>query len=534
MKTKLISIFCTVVLLLGLAGCQATKPKDSGTGITIGEAIEFSSYDPFGIMDGLGFNHYTTMVYETLVKFEDGTAKPSLAESWENDGNTWTFHLKEGVRFTDGTVFDAEAVKTNIEKIQEFVGDYISYYGAVSRITSVEVVDSQTVRFVYDAPYYAVLQELSASCFGIMSPIAFENGNNPYGSTLGNTYGTGPYQLLETNCVPGKTYTFTRNAAWSGEVSGPESFTVKIIPDADSRLMALQAGEIDILYGSYQITYDMLNQVEKDKNLTTVFSDKSYTTRNVLFNASSPILKDREIRIALQHGVNKEEIINAVLYGRENRADTLFTVDTPHCDVSLAPYKYDTELANKVLDTAGWAEKNAQGIRMKDGKPLRLEAIYQISKPVDEQIFMALKGQMAELGIDLNIQGYETMTWFEKGMAGEFDLSINDTYGFPQDPHVFLTAMLYDGLDRVSQQELAQKQEIDSHIMSMMQTVDEAVISEDYRYILTTLHEEAINLPISYAREMAIYNSSVIGGISFDDNPNVLNVSDITPAGETQ
>lgn len=530
MRTKLISIFCAAVLFLGLAGCQATKPKDSGTSITIGEAIEFSSYDPFGIMDGLGFNHYTTMVYETLIKFEDGTAKPGLAENWGNDGNTWTFHLKEGVRFTDGTAFDAQAVKTNIEKMQEFVGDYISYYGAVSRITSVEVVDSQTIRFVYDAPYYAVLQELSASCFGMMSPAVFENGNNPYGSTLGNTSGTGPYQLLEADCTPGQAYTFTRNDAWVGAVSGPDSFTVKIIPDTDSRLMALQAGEIDILYGSYQITYDTLKQVENKPNLTTVFSGKSYTTRNVLFNASSPILQDGEVRTALQHGVNKEEIINAVLYGRENCADTLFTADTPHCDIPLAPYEHDPKLASQLLDAAGWTEKNAQSIRMKDGQPLQLEAMYQSSKPVDEQILMALKGQMAELGIDLNIQGYETMTWFEKGMAGEFDLSINDTYGFPQDPHVFLTAMLDDGLDKASQQELVQKQEIDSHIMSMVQTVDEAVISEDYRYILTTLHEEAINLPISYAREMAIYNSSVIGGIAFDDNPNVLNVSGITLA----
>lgn len=528
MKTKWISILCAVTLLLGLAGCETAKPDDSGTSIIIGEAVEFSSYDPAGIMDGLGFNHYTTMVYETLTKFEDGVAKPGLAESWENGGNTWTFHLKEGVRFTDGTAFDAEAVKINIEKLQEFLGGYISYYGAVSRISSVEAVDSHTVRFVYDAPYYAVLQELSASGFGIMSPVAFENGSNPYGNTLGDTSGTGPYRLLEENCTPGQAYTFTRNDDWSGAAAGPDRFTVMIIPDTDSRLMALQAGEVDILYGSYQITYDMLNQVESKQNLTTVFSDKSYTTRNILLNASSPILQDGEIRTALQHGVNKDEIIQAVLYGHENRADTLFTADMPHCSVPLTPYAYDPELAGQLLDAAGWSEKNAQGIRMKDGRPLQLESIYQSSKPVDEQILMALKGQLADLGVDLSIQGYETMTWFEKGMMGEFDLSVNDTYGFPQDPHVFLTAMLDDGLDRASQQGLVQKQEIDSHIMSMMQTADEAVINEDYRYILTTLHEEAVNLPLSYAREMAIYNSSSISGIAFDDNPNILDVTRIT------
>lgn len=121
MRTKWISILCALALALGLAGCGEAKPGASGkTSITVGEAVEFSSYDPFGIMDGLGFNHYTTMVYETLTKFEDGEAKPGLAESWNNDGVTWTFYLKEGVNFTDGAAFDAEAVKTNIEKMQEY------------------------------------------------------------------------------------------------------------------------------------------------------------------------------------------------------------------------------------------------------------------------------------------------------------------------------------------------------------------------------------------------------------------------------
>ncbi len=523
MKRKSISIICSVVMIIALTSCQTESPKKDKV-ISIGEAVEFSSYDPFGIMDGLGFNHYTAMVYETLVKFENGKAKPALAESWENDGNVWTFHLKEGVKFTDGTAFNSEAVKINIEKIQEFLGDYIGYYGAVSRISSVEVLDSKTVCFIYDAPYYAVLQELSASCFGMMSPMAFKNGNNPYGNTLGNTLGTGPYKLLKENCTAGQSYTFTRNDLWKETLSGPNEFTVKIIPDSDSRLMALQVGEIDLLYGSYQITYDMISQASNKKNLTSVFSDKSYTTRNVLLNAASPIIKDREIRKAVQHGVNKEEIINSVLYKREELANTLFKTDTPHCDVPLTPYEYNKELANRLLDDAGWSEKNEQGIRVKNGKPLRLEAIYQSSKPVDEQILMAIKGQLSDLGIDLNIQGYETMIWFEKGTGGEFDLSINDTYGFPQDPHVFLTAMLDDGLDKTSQQGLAQKQKIDEHIKNMMQTVDEAAIGEDYKYILTTLHEEAINLPISYAKEMAIYNSSITG-ISFNDNPNVLDVT---------
>ena len=524
---KTICLLLSLAVLLAFAGCGESPSQNDGSSLTVGEAVDFASFDPFGIFDGQGFYRYSTMVYETLTNYENGEAMPGLAESWENDGTTWTFHLKEGVKFTDGADFNAEAVKVNIEKIHEFLGEYIGYYGAVSRIVEVEIIDDHTVRFVYDAPYYAVLQELSASCFGIVSPNLFVNGNNPYGNTLTESVGTGPYRLLEENCVSGKSYLFTRNEGWHGTASGPDSCTVKIIPDADSRMMALEAGEIDLLFGSYQITYDMMAQFADSGKLETVFSERTYLTRNLILNAAAGALDDLNVRKAIQHAVNKQQIIDTVLHGHESVANTLFAADLPHCDIDLHAYEYDRQRAISLLEEAGWTEINAQGVRVKNGEALSLEATYQSSRPVDEQVLMGVKGQLAEVGIGLVIQGYETMTWFEKGVMGEFDISVNDTYGFPQDPHVFLTAMLDDGLDKASQQGLAQKAEIDSHITSMMQTVDEAVIDEDYRYILTTLHEEAVNVPISFSPEMVVYHPDVVAGFSFSDNLFLLDITRI-------
>ncbi|MFT3984128.1 MAG: ABC transporter substrate-binding protein [Lachnospiraceae bacterium] len=525
MKKRIISMLLSITALLVFAGCQSRTPVQKESGISVGESVAFASYDPIGIMDGQGFMHYSPLVYETLIAYENGEAKPGLAESWENNGTDWTFHLKKDIKFTDGSAFNAEAVKLNIEKLQEFVGDYFAYYGAVSRIVRVEAIDESTVRFVYDAPYYAVLQELCAPCFGMLSPVLFEDGNNPYGTMLNDTAGTGPYELKAENAEAGQSYTFTKNKAWNGVPAGPDSFTVKIIPDADSRILALQSGEIDLLFGAYQITYDMLGQLEGDSAFKTLFSDHTYITRNILLNASAPVLSDQKVRKAIKHGIDKDQIINTILYGQEVKADTLFTSQTPNCDVKLDPYEYNQEMAISLLKEAGWTEINEQGIRVKNGQALQLRAIYQSEKPLDEQILMGLKGQLKEIGIELSIYGYETMTWFEKGMMGEFDLSVNDTYGFPQDPHVFLTAMLEDGLDKASQQGLTQKDEIDSHISGMMQTADASAIQEDYRYILTVLHEEAVNIPISYAREMAVYNPEIISEIAFDDRPYTLDMT---------
>ena len=518
-KMRYIAVLFAVLVLIALSGCKNASSKTGASDLVVGDSVAFASYDPYGIMDGLGFTHYSELVYETLVRFEDGKVKPALAETWEHDEHTWTFHLRRGVAFTDGTPFNAQAVKINIEKIREFVGEYLGYYGAVSRISEVDTPDEYTVRFHYEKPYYTVLQELSASAFGMLSPKMFENGNTPYGSVLSDTAGTGPYELKAAHCTEGQTYRFTKNPSWYGENRGPDSFTVKIIPDEDSRMLALKAGEIDVLFGSYQITYDMLNQIANDEALSVKFSDRTYITRNLLLNASSPLTKDKRLRTAIEHAIDKNEIINTVLYGKEVKADTLFTRDTPNCDIELTPYGYDKALAAASLDQAGWTDMNAQGIRMRNGTPLRLRAIYQSSKPLDEQILMAVKGQLAALGIDLVLQGYETMTWFETGMGGAFEISVNDTYGFPQDPQVFLTAMADDGLDKTSQQSLAQKAQIDACIADMMSTVNEDAIREDYRYILTTLHDEAVNVPLSYAKEMTVYNSKKVKDFSFSDNP---------------
>lgn len=524
---KMLALAACTLLALSTAACSTNHDTGPGSSINVGESVDFASYDPVGIEDGQGLYHYSPLVYETLVRFADGEAAAGLAESWKSDGSSWVFNLRKNVTFTDGRPFNAEAVKMNIEKMQEFQAEQISYYGGISRITSVETIDEHTVIFHYEAPYYPVLQDLSAIPFGMLSPAMFENGNNPYGSTLGDTAGTGMYELKKENCTPGKSYTFTRNAGYWGTPSGPDSFTVKIIPDADSRLMAMQAGEIDVLYGSYQVTYDMFDQLSNTQGLEAKISDTLYATRNLLLNTASEALGDLKVRQAIQHGINKRQVIDTILHGYEEKADHLFSRALPFCDVDTVVYEYDMQKAESLLDEAGWNEKNADGFRVKNGVPLSLTVIYMSERSADEQILTAFKGQMAEIGIDIRIQGYETMTWFEKGLAGEFDISVNDTYAFPQDPYVFIAAMTDYGVDNPAQQGLSQKPEIDARIFDMLSTTDEGKIQEDFTYVLTTLQEEAVNIPVSYLKELCIYNTDKIQSVSFDINGVFLDVSKI-------
>lgn len=530
MRRRGIAVLMAVLMAVYSVGCSTPvdsqqPPSGATSHITIGESVDFTSFEPIGSMDAQGFAHYSGLVYETLVNFVDGQPQAALAESWENNGTEWVLHLRRGVTFSDGEAFNADVVKLNIEALSAAYGDYIPYYGSYSKISEINVVDDYTISIVYTEPYPNVLQEFSASIFSMLSPKMFEGGNVPYGDYSNDTAGTGPYMLKQKDAAPGQSYTFTSNPNWWGQKSGPDSFTVKIIPDEDARMIALEAGEIDLLYGSYQITYDMFDQLAKTGSLSAQTSEKTYTTRNLLLNASHDILADLNVRRAIQHGTNKQQIVDTVLHGMEVKADALFSPDLPNCDVVLSPYAYDTDLANRLLDEAGWTEKGSDGIRVKDGQPLVLRIIYQSSRPSDEQILMAFKGQMSELGIGVEIQGFETMAWFERGMEGAFDVSVNDTYDFPQDPHVFLTAMLDDGLDKSAQQNLAELPELTQHIQSMMSTVDAATLEDDYEYVLTTLHDEALYVSLSYVRELVVFDSSKIEGYVFADEALRTNIT---------
>lgn len=158
---------------------------------------------------------------------------------------------------------------------------------------------------------------------------------------------------------------------------------------------------------------------------------------------------------------------------------------------------------------------------------MTLEAICVSARTVDEQILMAFKGQMEKLGIEINVATYETNTWFETGLSGEFDISVNDTYAFPQDPQVFAAAMLDYGLDNPAQQGLVQKLEIDNNIRTILTTVDEDELRGAYGYVLTTLQSKAVNLPLSNMHEIAVYNGNKIESFQFFDDPTYCNVRSV-------
>lgn len=497
--------------------------------IVMCESSDFSGgFSTFLTTKGVGFMYYFGNFYETLINYDNGKIEPGLAESWEVNNNEITFYLREGVKFSDGSDFNAEVVKVTFEMIPKVLGEqYANNFGVLSKLEEVEVIDDYTVKLKLSEPYYAALQELTmVRPMAMISLNAFtEEGLSD--ETYSKTFGTGPYML--DSFVEGQDYTFVRNDNYWGEQPAVEQFVVKVIPDMESRIMALRSGEIDIVVGSNKITYDAFSEFKNGDKFTAKVSESIVKTRDVLLNTTKEPFDDKKVRLAVQYAVDKQSICDNVLYGIEDKADYFLNFRLPYCEVNIEPYVYDKREAEELLEAAGWLKVEGSDIRKKDGQELEAEILFRTGKGVEEDIALTLAAQLREVGFDIKATGLELLNWCGKAAQGKFAMSISETYGIPYDPYTIMRYMGGCSPDNAAQQGLSNKPEIDLQISKLSNIIDEVKIQEIYDYILITLHEEGVTVPISYMKELVIYNNEKIKEYKFNGQPTNIHVSGIVP-----
>ena len=448
------------------------------------------------------------MLYETLVNITEDGYEGCLAESWDisEDGKTYTFHIRPGVKFSDGEVCDAYAIKANFDAIIENK-DRHTWLEMMNLLVGVSAPDENTFVIELSEPYYPMLTELGVTRpFAMISPKAMKNGSTKDGVEA--YIGTGPYVLSEF--VTDEYAIFTANPDYWGEQPAIKKITVKVIPDNQTRILALEKGEIDLIFGKNMIDADAVNQYMDKDGFTVSLSDPT-STRQIVLNTTDPILSDKNVRIALQHATNKENISHGIFYGLEQPADTLFAKTVPYCDIDLEPYACDMVLAGQLLDEAGWL-MGSDGIREKNGQKLNLDLLYNSDSVTEKSIAEYLQSEYQSIGIALNIHGEEEQSYRDNMKAGNFSMVFNICWGMPYDPQSSLAAMrapVYG--DFAAQQGLEDKAEIDDAITKILVSTDETERQELYTYVLTRLHEDAVYIPLTYECNKAIYRSDLKG-----------------------
>lgn len=541
MKKKLLSLISTVLCLcVVLSACggpansdPSSSASESQSGdntqdktLTIATMTETTTLSPLY----MGVYNYSmcTMLYETLLKYEDGEVKGNLAESYSfnEDGTVMTLTLRQGITFHDGTPFNAEAVKKNLDFMHSNP-QYMACPG-IYDIESVEATDEYTVTITYPHPYYGYAYDFCwPDVGGMQSPNQIVEGDF---QTVQGYVGTGPYIYEEY--VPGEYTRFVRNENYWGEEPYFDEIIARYIPDSTSRLQALQTGEIDLVYGSSMISYQDYQQATALSGVSGAIAEKDTRARDITLNASSGPLVDAQVRQAVSHAINKEEFSDGLTYGYERIAEMPFPEGTPYTDIELTEsYPYDPEKAAALLDEAGWVMNEETGIREKDGETLNLTFIYDTAQDsLVSSYATLLKSQLEKVGIGLELKGSEKMEWYAEMMAGNFDITYwIGEYEFSS-PHCFFGAMPSMTPHTFSLSQVDGSQEFFDAITAVKQTDDSHEVQELYNYLINYDLGNVIDIPLTYYKDLILYNTDKIASYEFSDVPAFFDVSGLQPA----
>lgn len=456
------------------------------------------------------------MVYEPLVRYtKEGKVIPWLAESWEisEDGKAYTFKLRTDVKFSDGSAFDAEAVKKNIDAVLANRKRH-EWMDLMNQLEGAEVVDKHTVKFNLKSAYYPFLAEMSlVRPLRFMAPSAIpDSGSTAEG--IKAPIGTGPFMVTELK--DGEYDLFARNPHYWGNKPAFDEVMFKVIPDTNSRALALESGEADIVFGDGPITPDAYNRFKGMTDQFAVSASQGFATRLFVINSKRFPTNDLAVRKAINHATNKDAIIKNVLFDIEPRADMLFTSNTPYANINLKPYEYNAEGAAQLLEEAGWKLPAGGKVREKDGKKLAIDLSFIGNEGKDRAIAEVLQADLGKVGIQVNLVGEEAAAKLAREKDGNFHMIAHASFGPPYDPQSFLSqARKPSHGDYRGQEGIPMKAELDQKITQVLQETDEAKRVELWTWILTTLHEQAVYLPISSRNLIEVHNINKVGNVGF-------------------
>lgn len=462
------------------------------------------------------------MLFESLVHIaSDGKIEPWLATEWKilDEGKTYVFKLREDVSFSDGEKFNAKAAKANFDAILSNV----KRHGWLESVRLMDAINQKGGEAVHasgeyeltlklDAPYYPFLVELGViRPFRFISPKAFINGTTKDGVSA--LSGTGRYVLKENH--KDEYAVFELNPTYWGKKPELQKVVVKVIPDNQTRLMALEKGEIDLIFGVNMVDSAAYNKFAHLKGFSSAISEP-LSTRMILLNTTDAITGDINVRKAIQHATDKETISKAIFAGIESPADLLLSKNTPYANIGLSPYAFDRAKAESLLEASGWMKVEGKKYRQKEGRELAITLNYNSNNVTDKTIAEFLQGEFAKIGMNLNIVGEEEQANRDRMKAGAFQMVFNISWGMPYDPQSFLAGMrkvVYG--DYLAQQGLHDKALIDETILHALESTDETKRQEHYRFVLIRLHDEAVYLPLTYERNRAIFNQK-LENVGFD------------------
>jgi peptide/nickel transport system substrate-binding protein len=415
-------------LLAACSGSSGASGSADTSVLKVGFPEDSENYDPHQPPYTVS-RAVARQIADTLVDQDpkSGEIVPWLAESWEvnEDSSQFTFHLREGVTFSDGTAFTAESVKKNFDRVVDLGA--LAYIGAshLRGYRKTEVVDERTAKVSFDGPNAQFLQAASTQTLSMLADATLEL--DPKEVAAGKVIGSGAFTLEDY--TPGESITLARrdDYAWGSSVysnqkaAAYESVKISFIPDPTTLAGAVSSGQVDFAFLLDTSTLPAVEggQLQVSKN----------PTRGISFPlipfVYREIFEDEGVRRALNPATDRAEIAERIYQGQVKPATGLLTASTPGAADLSEFLEHDPDAAEKLLEDAGWKNVGKDGIRTNaDGDRLSISIQYTSGNTVYEQLFQLLQAQWKKVGIEFELKPVTEAQASETGLYdAKYDLS---------------------------------------------------------------------------------------------------------------
>ncbi len=477
----------------GAPGADAPGTIAPGGRVTVGMQLEPPILDPTAnpasaISEALYGN-----VFEGLVRFAaDGSVLPQLAESWDvsADGLTYTFHLRRGVRFHDGTPFDAGTAKFSLDRALA-VDSVNPQRARLQAVRGVEAVDADTLRIALKRRSGGLLQSLAWGSFVMVAPPSADNNAQ-------QPVGTGPFKFVEWR--RGDSLDLARNEGyWNGAVR-LERATFKFISDPSAAYAALMAGDVDA-FDNYPAP-ESFAQFAADPRFA-VFVGPTESETILALNNRNPPLADLRVRQAIAYALDRSAVIDGAMFGYGTPIGSHFPPRNPAYVDLTGRYPHDTAEARQLLTQAGYPQGFAVTLKLPPPSYARRGG----------EIVAA---QLAQVGIRATIENLEWAQWLDQVYGRhDFDMSIV-THAEPMDYDIYARDDYYFGYSNP---------EFKALIAALDDSIDPGQRRTLLQRIQRKLADDAVNGFLFQYPKLAVWNAH-LHGMGFDNVLSVIELKD--------
>jgi peptide/nickel transport system substrate-binding protein len=508
------------VFMLGSTGAlleACSNASNSSSGNSAKKTLTYGAWQAPDTLDpattGLAAtSRIIAQVFDTLLYQLAGETKllPGLATSWEvsPDAKLYTLKLRTGVKFHDGTPFDAKAVQFTFDRIANPQTKALSALGALGPYSHSTVVDDHTIQVAFDSPYAPFLNVLSQVILAPVSPTAVQKYGQDFGS---HPVGTGPFMVKDY--AQRDHVTLVRNPdynwapAFYGQ-NGPaalESIKWRIIPEDATRMGTLQTGEADVI--EYLVPQSVA-QFKSNSKYKVLLIDAPGSPRVIMINVTKPPTDDLAVRQAMLYAVDQKTIVDVLFKDVYKSASSPLEPPTLGYDASIAGmYTANPTKAAQLLDGAGW-KMGSGGIRQKNGVALKALFI-NIANDQFDQIAQIVQADLRKVGIDLQLQNESEPTVFSTYNQGPQNFS--EIFYWFNDPSLLYSLYHSSQIAHGFNWGHYSNPQVDELLVRGGATPDPAQRVTIYRQAQQQIMKDAVIMPIQSKRTVMALNASIDG-----------------------